>query len=337
MAFEDRRNRIQFPFQPNTPLYFSPPVGGKILEARLILSGTIVVSGGTTNGTQQGEGGPINLINRIKLVATAGAGSRYPGGTLIDLTPRSLLRYAVTQHNGKFIGEQSGSTLGNGAAGAYPIYLSIPIYFADSTLRNQYSTALNADLVDAGGLPVYSSLQFEIDTADLTACFAGNDRDVSWSGLTIQYDDDRLGLDGDTNVIYHEEHIALIGAAQSRMTDPGMPQSGNFTNWMVLAEQSTAATLSDEILTRLTAASSTFNFDEYAQDIRQKMLDDEWLDPAQNGTGMYFIDWTNGTLNNANPAAGILSQFAVLNPSGSNQDLLRISTRRYYMPLTASS
>ena len=54
------------------------------------------------------------------------------------------MRYAITQHNGKLILEQNGSALGNGANGTYNIYLSIPIYFADSTLRNAISTALNA-------------------------------------------------------------------------------------------------------------------------------------------------------------------------------------------------
>jgi hypothetical protein len=153
----------------------------------------------------------------------------------------------------------------------------------------------------------------------------------------VQWDDDRLGLAGDTNVLYQEEHIALIGAAQARMLDPAMPQSGAFTNWLVLAESGGSAnTLNANILQRLTATASTFNFDEYAQDIQQKMLDDEWYDPSTALTGQYFIDWTNGTLNNANPAAGIALQFQVANPSGSNLDQLRIFTRRIYAPVEAS-
>jgi len=337
MAFEDRRNRLQYPFVPDNKLFFTLPPGGKILQGRLILTGQIVVSGVTTPGVAVGEGGPINLIQRIKIFATAAGGSRYPGGTILDVTPRSLLRYAITQHNGKFIGEINGSTLGAGANGTYSIYLSIPIYFADSTLRNQVSSALNADISDAGGLPIYSSIQVEVDTGDITSCFFGNNGTVSYSGLTVQWDDDRLGLDGDTQVIYQEEHTLLIGAAQQRMLDPAMPQSGAFTNWLFMAESGGSAyTLNDNILQRITAASSTFNFDEYAYDIKQKMLDDEWFDPSTFGAGCYFIDWTNGSLNNANPAAGILAQFQVLNPSGSNLDQLRVFTRRYYSPLAAS-
>jgi hypothetical protein len=338
LIFEDRRNRAQYPFVPDSKIFFTLNQGGKILKGNIIVTGTVVVSGGTTAGTIVGEGGPINLISRIKMFATAAAGSRYPGGTIVDCTPRSLLRYAVMQHNGKFIGEQSGSTLGNGANGTYFIYLSIPIYFADSTLRNNFSTALNVDLVDANGLPIYNSVQVEVDTADLTACFVGNNATVNWGGLTVQWDDTRLGLSGDTNVIYQEEHTQLIGAAQNRMLDPGMQQSGSYTNWLILAESlGSQYVLSDAIFQRLIASSGSFNFDEYAQDIRQSMLDNEWIDPSTVATGMFFFDWTEGTLNNANPAAGITAQWQVANPSGSNLDQLRIYTRRFYQPTPAGS
>jgi hypothetical protein len=337
MAFEDRRNRLQYAFTPNNKLYFTLPPGGKIMQGRLIIAGQVVAAGGTTSGAVVGEGGPVNLVQRVKIFATAAGGSRYPGGTIVDCTPRSLLRYAITQHQGKYIGELNGSVLGNGDAGTYLVYLSIPLYFADSTLRNVISTALNADLTDAGGLPIYQSIQVEVDTGDLTSCFFGNDRAVNWSGLTVQWDDDRLGLPGDTMVLYQEEHIALIGAAQQRMLDPAMPQSGAFTNWLLLAEAGGSAyTLNPNILQRVTAASSTFNFDEYAADIQQKMLDDEWVDPSTPLTGFHFIDWTNGSLNNANPAAGIQAQFQVANPSGANLDQLRIYTRRFYPSVPAS-
>lgn len=337
MAFSDRKNRVQYPFTPDSKLFFTLPPGGKILQGRLIIAGTIVVSGGSVNGVMVGEGGPVNLIQRIKVVATPAGGSRYPGGTIVDCIPRSLLRYGIAQHGGKYMGEQSGSTIGNGANGTYPIYLSIPLYFADSTMRNMIASALNADILDSGGLPIYSSLQVEVDTGDLTSCFAGNNATVNWSGLTIQWDDDRLGLVGDTNVLYQEDHTALIGGAQSRMLDPAMPQSGAFTVWQIMAEAGGNYTLSDAILQRVTATSSTFNFDEYAQDIRQKMIDDEWLDPSQSGIGLYLIDFTDGTLNNANPAAGILAQFQVANPSGVNMDQLRFYTRRFYSPAPAAS
>ena len=98
-----------------------------------------------------------------------------------------------------------------------------------------------------------------------------------------------------------------------------------------------AYTLSDAILQRLVAAGGTFNYDNYALDIRQDMLDNGFIDPSQNATGQYFIDWTKGTPYNANPAPGIQTQYQVANPSGSNLDQLRIFTRRFYPPVPASS
>jgi hypothetical protein len=60
------------------------------------------------------------------------------------------------------------------------------------------------------------------------------------------------------------------------------------------------------------------------------MYDDEWLDPSANGAGLYHIDMTNGIIQNANPAAGLLPMINVNNPSGSYLDQLRVFTRRVY-------
>jgi hypothetical protein len=268
------------------------------------------------------------------MIATAASGSRYLGGTIVDATPRSLLRNAITQRNaGKFVGDLGGSTLGSGAANTYPVQLSIPIYFADSTLRNDYATALPMDVVDSTGAPIWASVQVEVTTGDITSCFAGNDRTVDFSGLSIAWVDERLALDGDTNLLVQEEHYALIAAAQERMIDPAMPQSGAFVSWLIMPESGGSAnTLSDAILVKLTAAGSTFNYEMYAPDIRQAMLDNGFIDPAQTATGLYYVDFGEGLLKNSNPAPGIAAQFRVLNPSGVNLDQLRIFTRRFYPP-----
>jgi hypothetical protein len=332
MAFEDRRNRVQEPFIPNSSIIFSLPNGGKILQGRVIIAGTVVVSGVTTQGTAIGEGGPINLIKRIKIIANRAGGSRYVGGYIVDCAPRSLLRYAIAQHGGKFIGELNGSTLGNGANGTYGIYLSIPIFFADSTLRNQVSTALNADPLDSQGNPIYSSIQVQIDTngADLTTMFSGNNGTLNTSGLTVQWQDERLGITGDTVPLVQDDHDLLIAATQTRALDAGWPQDGAVTQMLVLAEQGTYRTLADTLLNRITIQSPTLNFDEYALDIRQKMYDDEWWDPAQTGVGQFFIDFTEGILQNSNGAAGMAIQWDVNNVSGANLDQLKVYTRRVW-------
>jgi len=331
MAFGDKQNRATLPFIKNGRVVFDVPLGDKIMNMKIVLRGNAVCTAGAANGVVNGEGGPINLIDRI-IVHANPMDTRYPGGQIVGASPRSLLRYAALQHQGKFVGEQGGSSLGGGANGNYPIYLSIPMYFADPTLRaRDVSTALNTD---PGS---YASVQVEIRTADILNCFTGNDRTWDLSSLVFDLVDDRVTLPGDTNVLFQEDHELLIGAAVKRQLDPGMPKDGAFLNWLLLSQQSAANTLADTLLNRLTVQGNPIDFDKFAQDIRQQMLDDEWLDPSQNAAGMHFIDWADGVLGNSLIASSLDTKFDVNNPSGANADSLLIYTRRLFVPAPASN
>jgi len=332
MAFGDKQNRATLPFIKNGRVVFDVPLGDKILNMKLVLRGTIPATGGTTSGTVFGEGGPINLIDRI-IVHANPMDTRYPGGQIVDSSPRSLLRYAAYQHKGKFIGEQGGSTLGGGAANAgYNVYLSIPLYFADPTLRaRDVSTALNTD---PGS---YASVQVEIRTADILNCFTGNDRAWDLSGLVFDLVDDRVTLPGDTNVLFQEDHELLIGASVKRQLDPGMPKDGAFLCWSILEQQGAAQTLASTLLNRLTVQGNPIDYDKFAQDIVQQMLDDEWIDASQNLAGLKFVDWADGVLGNSLIASSLDAKFDVNNPSGANADSLLIYTRRLFVPAPASN
>jgi hypothetical protein len=325
------KNRLQKPFVQNSRIMFSPGLGGKIRKMCIVLTGSINISGGTTNGTAIGDGGPLNLIQRIIVHANPAGGSRYPGGKIVDIDPRSLIRYALTQRNGKVIGEQSGSTLNSGAAGNNTIYLSIPIYFQDFVQKASMATALNTD---AG---TYEALQVEIVTADKTACFSGTDRAWDTSGLMVQYRDDRAYTDGDTLVLYQESHPLFIANTNKRLLDEAMPRDGNFLSWQILAEASASKTLADTLLNRVDTEGPTLVFDNYAQDIRQIMLDDEWIDGSQTAAGLYFIDFTDGAIGaNTVDASTLSTFFDVNNVSGANLDDLLVSTRRVIAPTPAS-
>jgi hypothetical protein len=339
MASVNNQNRLAKPFYTNSPAIFTLPLGGKIIQGWVILTGTVVIAGGTTNGTAIGEGGPVNLIERIKITATPSAGSRYPGGKIVDCTPRSLLRYAIYQRNGgKFVAEQSGSTLGGGAAGTYEIYLAVPIFFADSNLRNEMATALNTDGPGATPGGTYASVQVQVDTADLSACFAGNDRSATsnFTGLTVQWVDCRIGLAGDTLVRYQEDHIMQIGATNWRALDEAMPNDGAFESWLFLQEQSTALTLSNALLEHVVVASPNLNLDLKAPDIYQQMLDNGLIDASQTQTGQLFLDFTLGMLANSVQAGPIQAYYHVINVSGAYLDDLRIMTRRVFSPIPQS-
>lgn len=328
MAYEDRKNRTQQLFLPSANGITIPiPPNFSILQGKLILKGSVTLAAGTVNGIAIGDGGPLNLIKRIRLVANPAAGSPYPGGYLVDCSPRSLIRWAQLQHFGKLILEQAGSTLGNGANGTYPIYLAIPIYFADTNLRNQVATALYADP------SAYESLQLQIDTGTITDCFSGNNATPTFN-LYFQWTDDRADIVPPATAVslFQEDHLIQIGGANTRLFDPALPQDGAFLSWQLLCEQGQPGlTLSDAILNRLQVYGPTYSFDEYSNDIRQKMYDDEWLDPSQNGAGLFYIDMTNGVVQNANPAANLDVRLDVNNPSGAYQDQVRFMSRRIFV------
>lgn len=331
MAFEDCTNRSQLPVNAGTPCVFTLPPNGKLLRGEIIIAGNVVISGGSVNGAIVADGGPVNLISWIKVTANRAAGSRYPGGRIVDCDPRSLLHFATTETQGKYVAEQSGSVLGSGAAATYPIYLSIPIYFADAALLNEIQTGLNMDLVDSTGAPIYSSVQVEVDFAkDLSGVFTGSDRVLDMSGLTCQWVDDRLAIASDTVPIVQETHVAQIGAANRRFQDYSLPQDGSFTSWLLMTEQGAVNLLADTILNRVTVMSPTLTLDLYAQDIRQRMIRDGWYDPATTMTGQFFVDFTHGLLQNSNAAAGINLKLDVNNPSGANLDQVRFYTRRVF-------
>lgn len=327
MAYENCENRSQVQFLPSSNNIVLPiPPNLSILRGNLILTGSITISGGTTNGTVVGDGGPMNLIKRVRLIANPASGSAWPGGWIVDCSGRSLLRYAQMQR-GKFVGEQSGSVLGSGAAGAYNIYLSIPIYFADDNLRANVSTALYA------GLDAFSSLQLQVQTGGSTDCFNGTDR--AWAyNLLLQWDDKRVDIAPPKTAVqlFQESHTVPIWGANARLVDQQLPQDGAFLQWLIMAEQNQPGyTLSDAILNRLTIQGPTYSFDEYPQDIRQRMYDDSWIDPSQNAAGLYLIDMSDGVLSNANPASQLVPWFNVNNPSGAGLDQLSVYTRRFYV------
>lgn len=326
---EDRRVRFKAPFTPGSPVIFNLDLGSKVQDACISIIGKLVTSGGASNGAVLGEGGPVNLIKHITVTANRAAGSKYPGGKIVDCSPRSLLRYATKQRNGRYYAELNNSTIGNGAAGTYNnLYLPIPIYWADPTSRNPLASALN---LDDG---VYKSVQVQIDLAqDLSGCFLGNDRVIDpTSALIVQWEDVRFNQTGDTLPIIQEEHEMLIAATFPQAQDFALPSDGNFTEMLILGELGPNQTLSDALLNELKISGPTVALDLYGNDIRRRMYDDGWYSVAQSATGQYFIDFTNGSYANSNPAAGLKVQWDVNSVTGPNADQFRIYTRRW-LPL----
>lgn len=329
--FEDRYNRISQPFQLGQTMTLNINPGDKILRGKVIITGTATITGSGGAGGAICEGGPIGLIKQIRIVCNKAAGSRYPGGPIVKCRPQTLLRYAITERNGKFIGEQSGSTFGGGANGTYPFYLAIPIYFADSTNRNYNQTALNADAVDATGAPVYTAIQLQVDFISLiTEIFSGNAGAIAVTA-NLQWVDDRLALPYDTTPLVQEDHLDIIQAANTEHVDQSMPNDGAFTQWLILEQQgSPTFQLADTLVNKLILRGADINFWLNKKDITQGMLDEGYWDASQSTIGQDYLDWTHGLLANSNRAAGLQHTIDVNNPSGAGLDRLLIYTRRIF-------
>jgi hypothetical protein len=332
MAFEDRYNRAQFPVTLGAPVVFNLPAGDKVLSGKIIVSGVLTITGANAAGTKIGDNALVNLVQRVLVLANKAAGSRYYNGALVNCDPQSLLRYAMTQRSGKYVDDLFGQTLNGGVAGAYPVYLEIPIYFATKNSLGGYSTALNMDTVDGQGNPVYTAVQVRVDfAATLNQLFYGSGNAMTFAGL-CEWRDDRLAITSDTTPLVQEAHELYIQNANWRLVDQAMPNNGAFTQWLIMSQidAQTTTVLADTIINEIKAQGSTLNLKEYWQDIRAEMIDAGFFDPSQTLTGLYFFDWTHGLLANTNPANGLQHEFAVNNPSGAGNDRLRIYTRRAF-------
>jgi hypothetical protein len=326
MKLADRKNRHEKPFVADSRVPFTLDLGGKILKAYLIIRGTVTLAGGTTSGAVAGRGGPSNLIKKI-VVRCTGAGRRYPDTVAVDCTPDELLTYDICQY-GKFSSDLGAVDLGDGDAGTYEIYTSIPIYFADSNYRRQYATGMNADP------NAFSAIQVEVQTGDIKNCFIGNDRTATYN-LTLEWRDERdNSMSGDTLILVQEGHTALINAAQDRFTDGSMPKDGAFLFWHLMTEVNapTVRTLSDAILDKVVIEGENFSLDLKERDLRQTLITDGWYDKAQTATGQYVIEFTDGMITRAVPARTLDAKFKVLNPTGANLDGLHFYTRRVFEP-----
>ena len=166
MAYQDEfGTRAQQPIFQGVPNVFNINPSLNITRMWIEIDATVTITNGGGAGTPIGDAAIDNLaasrlIRRLQVLASPGPGSRYPEGPLVTCSPRSLLRFAMVQREGKLFGDLLGNgSLGAGAAGAYEVFFTIPIYFSDEANLNgsqANSTALNMNARDSQGLPVYS-------------------------------------------------------------------------------------------------------------------------------------------------------------------------------------
>jgi hypothetical protein len=313
-------------FGSSSPLTFvlNPATGKKVSKLDVVLEGQFTVTGVTTPGVVFAEGGPANLVEKIKVRLNPAPGSRYPGGHCVNLTPRGVIRLATIRIK-KLVGEQSGSTIGNGANGVYSIYIAYSIYFCNPRGKN-FATALNLDPF------AYSSVAVKVYTGNLANCFTGNNGTITVNTLAVKVNTLAHNVPGDSFVKFMEDHVTQIPASKTDWVDSAMPSSGFFTKWLLLTEEGANATLTDGILNRAHIYGQGMEYDLDAQDVRDKMIKEGWVDASTNATGMYLFDFIDGDLSRAVPAAGVHARFDINMLSTSYVDGMHFITERVFPP-----
>jgi hypothetical protein len=317
------RERVAFGSE-NSPRYHEIRKGGMVLDVTPVLTGTLVVTGGTVNGTATGEN-PGNAVQRFDIDATPRIGSPYPGGKIKSLTPRSVLCRRIFDKGFKQ-GDMSlaGGTF-NGAAGSYTFNQAFPLRFAlPNNAVRPIETALNTDQ--------YDGLQLQITTGGRNTLFSGNDRTFDWSGARFDiYDRRENGAPGDVAVLYESDQFVPIAGANARLPIDGeLPKNEGYLDILLIAE-TTGQALADTIIKKVNISSGTDQFSEmYSEYIKQ--LQREFVtDASENMTGLYLLPIAqDGLLMGAVKPVSLLLDVA--NPGGAGVDRLIVSSRRVILP-----
>jgi len=322
-------NRIQerIPFQTeNTPLYHRIPCrpGVMLLSSDVVLRGSLVISGGTANGTVIGEN-PGNLLQNLKLEGIP-LDPRYPGGTLRFLSNRTILRRRSFDHpDGRFVPDQSLGVSGlTGAAGTFVLNQPFRLYSALPWLRRPFDTA-----VDTG---MFGDLKLTILNGSRDRQFTGNDRTFSYTSVAWDIYHRFQRYDGVGNgpiaVLYDTDtQINLSGANTRLEINKQMPADGLYTDILICAEEGTPKTLVDTIINQVTVKSSTEEFyNRYSDGIRDDMEDyiSEGSTAITPRTGLYWIPVADdGGLPNAKGNISL-----VIDQANPGTDDLLIASRR---------
>jgi hypothetical protein len=263
-------------------------VGYVATESTAIFGGSLVVSGGTSNGVVSGEN-PGNLAaQQVKVEATAIDGA-YPDGTLLAATPRTLLRRRIFDHpNSRFIPDVSLGIAGlTGAAGTFVLNLPLKKYWALPWLKRPFDTSLDTGM--------YSTILWTIINGSRDRQFAGNDRVFNYQGvywdIYHQFQAYRgVGL-GPIAVMFDDDKTKNIAGANPRLEiNKELVSDGIYLDLLIMSE-TTGQVLADTIVNKLNIAAGTDEFfNAYGLDLKAEM-EDVIGDPSTTSsprTGLYW-------------------------------------------------
>lgn len=305
-------------------------VGYCATESTALLAGSLVVTGGTTNGTVLGEN-PGGLVQQFQVEATALA-SGYPDGTLKKLTARTLMRRRIFDHPEKrFIPDVSLGLAGlTGAAGTFTLNMPFKMYWALPWLKRPFDTALDTGM--------YSRILWTITNGSNARQFSGNDRVNNYAGvywniwhMLQAYSGNGFGP---RCVLYDSDTTKNISGSNPRLElNKEFTVDGAYLDLLFMTE-TTNQVLADTIVNKLTLASGNddfFNF--YGPDLKAEM-EGVIGDSSTTNTprvGLYYAAVANeGLITNAK---GDIS--ATIDQNNPGTDRFIISRRSHvYIPTT---
>lgn len=309
-----------------TPLIHKIPTrnGVLLLRSNFVLSGSLIISAGTTSGTVLGEN-PGNLALQSLRVQGFNINANYPGGVLVNLTPRTLLRRKIFDHPEKrFIPDQVQGIAGlTGAAGTFVLNYPVTKYWAIPWLARPIDAALDTGM--------YGQILCTLTNGARDLQFTGSDRTYNYAGVfwDISHKFQKLSGNGSGPmvVVYDDDRpINLVGANNRLQINSVLPPDGSCLDLCFLSE-TTNQTLADTIVNKIAVQAGTeVFFDEYSGALRADMEDliGDGSTTTTPRTGIYYVRAAeDGLITNAkNNVAAVMDQ------SNPGTDRLIIGYRR---------
>lgn len=327
MQSSERMLNERIPFNAErTPLPHKIPTrtGVLLTESNFTLSGSLVVSAGTTSGTVLGEN-PGNLALQSLRIQGFNIPPNYPGGVLVNLSPRTLMRRKIFDHPEKrFVPDQSLTIAGlTGAAGTFTLNLPITKYWAIPWLARPIDAALDTGM--------YSQILCTLTNGARDLQFTGNDRTFNYAGvfwdITHKFQRYNGVGNGPGVVTYDDDRPVNISGANPRLQlNSVFPADGACLD-LTFVSETTNQTLADTIVNRISAQAGTeLFFDQYSGALRADMEDfiGDSSTTTTPRTGLYYVRAAeDGLITNAK--ANVAAVMDQLNPG---TDRLIIAYRR---------
>lgn len=280
--------------------------GGFIQRIRHRMNGSLVIAAGSTSGTSLGVN-PGNLISNFKMLAS-------PIGQIKSLSPSSVVRSTVFD-----LGRIENDTALTGGTGTFTINQDFWLQFSPTMWRDLIGSALESDQ--------FSSIQSIIQLGSRDTQFSGNDRTFTYSGVNIDYTDQREFADGHTSLLFENEFIKQITAANATFNVTDFTVGRRVMSYLLQAETTNQA-LANTILNRARFQSASAVFaDTYAADYQSDSQ--RFITEADSAvTGLYFIPLSPDlTIGGAVDARGLNQLSAVLDVSNPGTDQIRFMER----------